>query len=51
MSEAKVIFTLDCIELTIQCSSNDKMRDICQKFTTKVNKELNSLIFYTEEIN
>ena len=45
MSEAKVIFTLDCIELTIQCSSNDKMREICEKFSTKVNKEMNSLIF------
>ena len=48
MSEAKVIFTLDCVNLTIQCSINDKMGDICQKFATKVNKDINSLIFLYE---
>ena len=53
MSEAKVIFTLDCVNLAIQCSINDKMGDICQKFANKINKNMNSLIFLYEgnEIN
>ena len=48
MSEAKVIFTFDCVNLKILCSNNDKMREICQKFATKVNKDINSLIFLYE---
>ena len=45
MSEAKVIFTLDGEDLTIKCFTTDKMRDICQKYTTKINKNLDSLSF------
>ena len=45
MSEVKVIFILDGDELTIQCSSDDKMRDICQKFASKVHKNIDSLLF------
>ena len=48
MSEGKIIFTLDCVNSAIQCLSNDKMGDICQKFATKVNKDINSLIFLYE---
>ena len=45
MSNAKVIFTLDGIDLTIQCSTEDKMRDICQKYSSKVKIHTNLLIF------
>ena len=45
MSKVKVVFTLDGDELTIQCSSMDKMRDICQRYATKVNKNIDSLVF------
>ena len=45
MSKAKAIFTFDGSNLTIQCTTNDKMRDICQKFSTKINKDMNSFMF------
>ena len=51
MLEANVIFTLDGVDVTIQCSKEDKIKDICQKFGNKVQKNLNSLFFYMEEIN
>ena len=45
MSEAKVVFTLKDVELSIQCSTWDKMKDICQKYATKIGTNINSLIF------
>ena len=45
MSEANVIFTFDGENLTIQCSKSDKMRDICQKFAIKAEKNINSFLF------
>ena len=45
MIETKVIFTLDGVDLHIQCSKEDKMKDICQGFANKVEKNINSLIF------
>ena len=45
MSEAKVIFNLDGVDLIIQCSTEDKMRDICQRYSTKIGVSINSLIF------
>ena len=45
MLEAKLIFTLDGVDITIQCSNEDKMKDICQKFANKVQKNINSLLF------
>ena len=45
MSEANILFTLDGNELIIQCSKEDKMKDICQKYATKVNENINSLLF------
>ena len=45
MSEAKVIFTLDGINLTIQCTPEDKIKDICNKYATKIDDNINSLIF------
>ena len=45
MSEANVIFTLEGQNLTIQCSKTDKMREICQRFAIKAEKNINSLLF------
>ena len=45
MSKANAVFTLEGANLTIQCSKSDKMRDICQRFAIKAEKNINSLIF------
>ena len=45
MSKANVVFTLEGVNLTIQCSKSDKMRDICQRFAIKSEKNVNSLLF------
>ena len=45
MTEAKVIFTLDGVNLTIQCTTKDKMKDICKRYSIKINKNMNSLLF------
>ena len=45
MSEAKIIFNLEGIKMTIQCSQEDKIKDICQKYATKINSNINSLLF------
>ena len=36
MLEAKVIFTLEGEDIIIQCSKEDKMKDICQKYLIKI---------------
>ena len=51
MLEANVIFTLDGVDVTIQCSKEDKIKDICQKFANKVKKILIHFFFYMEEIS
>ena len=48
MSKANVIFTLDGVNLTIQCTTEDKMKDICKSYSTKINKNINSLLFLYE---
>ena len=45
MEEAKVTFILEGVNLLMQCCEDDKMRDICQKYSTKVNKNFNTLSF------
>ena len=45
MSKAKVIFTLDNIDLIIACNQEDKMKNICQKFISKIGHDLDSLLF------
>ena len=45
MQGPKVIFTLDGVNLPIQCNKNDVMKDICQKYTNKVNKNINKHVF------
>ena len=44
----ELIFELDGNNLIIQCSSQDKMKDICQKYATKINKNIDSLLFIYE---
>ena len=45
MSEANVIFTLDGVKLTIQCTTEDKMKDICKSYSININKNMNYLLF------
>ena len=45
MSEALVIFNLEGINMTIQCTKEEKMKNICQRYATKVQRNINSLLF------
>ena len=45
MSEVNAIFTLNCVDVKVQCKSNEKMKDICQRFATKIDKDMNSYIY------
>ena len=45
MSEAKIILNLEGINTITQCSQEDKIKDICQKYATKINNNINSLLF------
>ena len=45
MTETNVIFNFEGIDVIIQCSKNEKMKDICQKYVNKIYKNINSLIF------
>ena len=45
MEPANTSFTFDGVDMTIPCSIKDKMRDICQKYCTKIEKNINSLVF------
>ena len=52
MLDAKVMFTsdtLDDVNLIIECSNEDKMKDICQKYATKIKRNIDSLIFCIKE--
>ena len=43
MAEAR--FTFEGQDIIIQCTKNQKMRDICTNLSTKINVGLNSLVF------
>ena len=45
MSKASVIFNFQGTDILIQCSQEEKMKDICQKFATKIERNVNSLVF------
>ena len=45
MVEAKIIFTFNGEDLTIQNTIDDKMEDICEKYKKKINKEINSFLY------
>ena len=42
---ANVVFLFNNSELAIQCTKEDKMKDICNRFAIKNDKNINSLIF------
>ena len=48
MSEASVVFTLDGVNLTIKCTTEDKIKEICEKYSTQITKNMNSLLFLYE---
>ena len=48
MSEANVVFTLDGVNLTIKCTTEDRMNDICKNYSTKTNNNIDSLLFLYE---
>ena len=41
----KVIFSFNGIQTIIQCLKEDKMKNICNKYASKINININSLIF------
>ena len=48
MKETKIIFTLNEVNTTIKCSKDDKMDDICQRYSMEINKNKDNLIFLYE---
>ena len=48
MSELNLIFSFTNNNLIIKCSKHDKMKDICEQYSTKLNHDLNSLLFIYE---
>ena len=48
MSKVNVIFNLDGVELTISYTTEDKLKDICENYSNKINKNINSLLFLYE---
>ena len=45
MAKAKVLFSLEALEIVIDCSTEEKMRDICQRCATKMETNLETLSF------
>ena len=45
MSEAKVVFNFIGVDMTIQCTKEEKMKNICQRYGTKLERNINTLIF------
>ena len=45
MSQAKIIFSLEGTEIIIECSNEKKMRDIRERYATKIETNLESLLF------
>ena len=46
MSKINIIFILDNIEVSYQCTKKDKMIDICQEYVEELGENINSLLFY-----
>ena len=52
MTEAKVIFDVEQQEVIIQCTTEDTMKDICEKLSIKINKKMNIVVkFFDDENN
>ena len=48
MSEAKFIFSLEGIDSLIQSTKEEKIKDICIKYVSKIDKKFNSFLFLYE---
>ena len=48
MTETIICFTFNGIETKIQCSKNDYIRNIFQRYSTKIQKDLNEIYFLYE---
>ena len=48
MKEAKIIFILNEVITTMQCSKDDKIDDICRRYSLEINKNKDNLIFLYE---
>ena len=48
MSDVKIIFSLEGIDSLIQCTKEEKLKDICLKYATKLDKKLSYLLFLYE---
>ena len=42
---SKIIFTFEGNKIEMQCSNEDKMKDICIKLAIKIDKNINNLYF------
>ena len=42
---SKVIFNFGGIDVEMQCTKEEKMIDICQRYANKIDKNINSLMF------
>ena len=42
---SKVTFVFGGVEVIIQCTKEEKMKDICQRYANKIERNVNSLIF------
>ena len=45
MSQAKINILLEGTEIIIECSNEEKMRDIRERYATKIETNLESLLF------
>ena len=48
MSDVKIIFSLEGIDSLIKCTKEEKLKDICLKYATKLDKNLSSFLFLYE---
>ena len=45
MSEANVVFTFMGNDIVIQCMKEQKIKDICKKYSSKIERHINTLVF------
>lgn len=45
IKKSKAIFIYNGNTTIIQCNLNDKMKEICQKFSSKIQVDLNNLFY------
>ena len=48
MAAVNVMFALENINIILECSKEDKMKNICQKLSTKLTKNINTFLFLYE---